>query len=381
MKAKSNRLKTPKLNTCCPTQEELLKRFKGPYKPPIVNPVPRISCNISRADFVWNYAMKRKVVILEGCIDNWKAKSWTFDSLLGQNLDLTWPAVVRIGYKGLRFTHPYYKGPSKSESPYELFSGRELLALKAQNATVKVIDRIANVPRRGRMEKSSDKSHIFEAFSQPKPLPKCLAKSTFGGNSNEWVLLGTKYTGTYAHSDPYLTDAWNALVAGSKYWVFFIRDYDPSMWRLRCDSRCSKTPNDEVEEAFALPWYVHVLPQLRSKFNLGLMEAVQKPGDLVYIPGGLGHTVFNLEDDTVCLTEHFMSPLNAAQELPTARATGKNPFYWETEHPTERLWKNLMHHRLIPAKWRMLAREHLKQSLDHISDSSFDDIGEEEEGF
>lgn len=203
---------TDKLNFCCPSQKSALQED---FRPTISNAVPRISCNISESDFAEQYIMKRKVVILEGCLKEWSASKWTFDSLLHSKPHWTFSAIVRLGYDSLTETHPCYK-PSHPNSPYQIYNSKELLRLKAQNATIKVIDRTGSIPRWGRREGSSDKPEIFEAYTQPKPIPKCLAKSTFGGNPNDWLLMSTKFTGTFYHADPYLMDAWNALVQGHK---------------------------------------------------------------------------------------------------------------------------------------------------------------------
>ena len=41
----------------------------------------RIPCDTDKEFFVKEYLERRKVVVLQGCIETWKAKNWTIEGL------------------------------------------------------------------------------------------------------------------------------------------------------------------------------------------------------------------------------------------------------------------------------------------------------------
>uniref|UniRef100_A0AAF5PGF7 JmjC domain-containing protein n=1 Tax=Wuchereria bancrofti TaxID=6293 RepID=A0AAF5PGF7_WUCBA len=88
-----------------------------------------------------------------------------------------------------------------------------------------------------------------------------------------WFLIGSSRSGTGLHVDPSGTSAWNALVKGCKNIVY---------------GRIS-SPN----------W----LKQWRP------IEAMQYPGEVIFVPGGWWHVVLNLTD-TVVVTQNFCFKVN-----------------------------------------------------------------------
>ena len=67
--------------------------------------------------------------------------------------------------------------------------------------------------------------------------------------------------GSKMHIDPWLTDAFNALISGEKWWVSLPKDLYEFRDEFKCDSLCSDVPNN-FHKLIGV-WFVHILPQIR----------------------------------------------------------------------------------------------------------------------
>lgn len=81
-------------STCCDAPASL-DSMPTPRERQRIDTLPRISCaNISSEDFLAQYEMTRTPVILEGCADDWPAKTeWTMGKLtkrFGDDDSMTW---------------------------------------------------------------------------------------------------------------------------------------------------------------------------------------------------------------------------------------------------------------------------------------------------
>ncbi|KAF9378049.1 jumonji domain-containing protein 6 [Mortierella sp. AD011] len=64
----------------------------------------------------------------------------------------------------------------------------------------------------------------------------------------------------------------------------------------------------------AVSWFHHVYPRFaENDFELGkkygMIQAIQGPGETMFVPGGWPHIVMNL-DFTIAITQNFCSPTN-----------------------------------------------------------------------
>ena len=58
-----------------------------------------------------------------------------------------------------------------------------------------------------------------------------------------------------------LTDAFNALISGGKWWVSLPKDLYEFKDEFMCDSLCSDVPNNFHRQIGV--WFIHILPQIR----------------------------------------------------------------------------------------------------------------------
>ena len=68
------------------------------------------------------------------------------------------------------------------------------------------------------------------------------------------------------HIDPALTDAFNALIRGEKWWVSLPKDLYEFRDEFQCDSLCSDPTNNFYKETGV--WFMHMLPQIRYKLGV-----------------------------------------------------------------------------------------------------------------
>ncbi|KAK6110086.1 JmjC domain hydroxylase family protein [Brugia pahangi] len=112
-------------------------------------------------------------------------------------------------------------------------------------------------------------------------------------------------SGTGLHVDPLGTSAWNALVKGSKKWCFF-HPQTPKNILEPMKKEGGIHPNE------AITWFTTVYGRISSPNWLEQwrpIEAVQYPGEVIFVPGGWWHVVLNLTD-TVSVTQNFCSKVN-----------------------------------------------------------------------
>ena len=121
-----------------------------------------------------------------------------------------------------------------------------------------------------------------------------------------WVYLAPKNSTTALHVDVIHSSAWNLVITGKKFWVFFPEEQTRYLYAGRVNP-------------FAPNLDKHQLYNSASPF-----VCVQEPGETVFTPSGWYHAVLNLEMG-VSLTENFINEHNykkvkaycEAAELPT----------------------------------------------------------------
>ena len=96
------------------------------------------------------------------------------------------------------------------------------------------------------------------------------------------------------HVDPQLTDAFNALISGEKWWVSLPKDLYEFKDEFSCDESCSDPPNNHHRQTGV--WFIHIMPQIRQRIFFGqkLKSFLQKSGETLYMPHMVLHSVWNV---------------------------------------------------------------------------------------
>ncbi|GAB5368978.1 hypothetical protein AAMO2058_001365400 [Amorphochlora amoebiformis] len=123
-----------------------------------------------------------------------------------------------------------------------------------------------------------------------------------------WILLAPQRSGTGVHLDPLLTSAWLALFSGRKRWVFFPPNTDPGQigGPITANGGSGEGNRSAVE---SIDFFTNVYPKLiRDGWRESgrMLEVLQRPGEIVYVPPQWWHVVLNL-DDTAAITHNYLS--------------------------------------------------------------------------
>jgi hypothetical protein len=69
------------------------------------------------------------------------------------------------------------------------------------------------------------------------------------------------HSGTELHIDPDVTDAWNGVIIGSKWWACLPKDLYEAKELFTCDPACSNIDKNDLHNSGL--WFYNILPQLR----------------------------------------------------------------------------------------------------------------------
>lgn len=248
--------------------------------------IERISCDISKEDFMERYEGARKPVMLVGCDKDWPAKDlWTMDNFKERfHNDSIWRAHLTHGdYLNDSATWKDVVTADDSQSGYYVFD-------QLTTDTGKEIEKEYTTP--GPFQGSDMYGGIGEFPPGYKP--------------RRWFCIGQASTGTLPHIDPIATDAWNSVLAGRKWWILYDENVS-SEEDVECDPNCSDVENSNAAEWFAS---VGTRDDLFIEGNLvKTVHAVQYPGETIYVPYGMVHAVLNIED-SIAVTANFGSAAN-----------------------------------------------------------------------
>ena len=150
------------IDTCCPKH----KKTNAKQITSLINDtMPRISCNISKEEFLNKYVRKREPVMLVNCTQEISNQPfWTFEKLLSEeNGKLKWSSDFESSLG-------HFRKHKSSETVY----GKFLKKIIENNGTVRVFDELGRrkhtTARRNGIFKDTDKMHLFNKYDLP-PFP------------------------------------------------------------------------------------------------------------------------------------------------------------------------------------------------------------------
>lgn len=106
-----------------------------------------------------------------------------------------------------------------------------------------------------------------------------------------WIYLAPTNSVTGLHIDTIASSAWNLVISGRKFWVFYPPEQNPLLY-------------GGAVNPFAPDFNKH---ELYKKANP--VVCVQNPGEIIFTPSGWYHAVLNLKMG-VSLTENFINQYN-----------------------------------------------------------------------
>ena len=109
------------------------------------------------------------------------------------------------------------------------------------------------------------------------------------------IIISLFWQGTRMHLDPGVTDAFNALFVGHKWWVALPKDLYEFSKEFTCDKKCSNIPtlrrkNNFFDEHFLeapdfdienMLWYKHILPQIRYYKKISCSHHIAQDKDYI----------------------------------------------------------------------------------------------------
>jgi hypothetical protein len=165
-------------------------------------------------------------------------------------------------------------------------------------------------------------SELYEIPSLFRHCMLCVPYSLRPRSTDGVLLIGCRRSGSYPHVDPLFTAAWNWMLDGVKRWCLFpphvsksvICGFVPSSGSEHgSEGVTSKGGSSPIAAQLtgegAAYWWSTQYPMLRERADeLGMLEVLQKPGELIYVPAGWWHAVINVTEWTVAVTHNLVHP-------------------------------------------------------------------------
>jgi len=247
-------------------------------------PIKRVKrSDITPEWFMEHAAKPHQPIIVEGVTDDWPAmQRWSTEALEERFRNVAFKVAKDDKGKKLRTKFKYYADylrHQQDDSPLYLFE--------------------TNVDDNGHIRPLVDDFEVPDVFPHD-----------WMGLCNEdarpphrWFCIGPKRSGTTVHQDPLATAAWNVITHGAKHWVLF----HPKETKKVVKGRDLLKDGEDDE---AIMYFDFLLPRIkRAHPELRVWEGIQRPGEVIFVPGDWWHGVVNTED-CVAITQNYCGPDN-----------------------------------------------------------------------
>jgi hypothetical protein len=150
--------------------------------------------------------------------------------------------------------------------------------------------------------------------------PTCFGEDLFSHLGSHrpdstWLILGPARSGSTVHVDPNGTSAWNAVLRGSKYWLMF----PPPSPAEQANGEgfppgvIISPDGSEITAPVSIPEYLLSFHDMARAFP-GVKEGVCYEGEVLHVPAGWFHLVFNLTE-SLAITGNFVHTSKLADVL------------------------------------------------------------------
>lgn len=239
---------------------------------------------LTREEFVNEYLIPNKAVILTDMVKDWPAFSkWSFEFFKVEFGDKLFQA------EGLELTFDeYYSYMSQcnEESPLYLFDQHFANSSGLANDFI---------------TPSKYFSDLFEIMGESRR------------PDYRWLICGPERSGSTFHIDPNSTSAWNAVIKGRKKWILYPPKHPPP--GVYADNIGSNV----TSPISLLEWYINFYS--RNKPDKFAIEAICEEGELIFVPNRWWHSVLNLSD-SIAVTQNFVNEQNLANVLEFIKKKG-----------------------------------------------------------
>ncbi|KAI0234134.1 hypothetical protein L0F63_000412 [Massospora cicadina] len=236
--------------------------------------------NLSLEDFINEYEIPNKPVIITDAINGWEAyRFWTEEKLVELYGNVKFRAEA-IDIQLKRYFD--YSHQTLDESPVYLFD-------------------------KGFGDKCPSMLSDFD-------VPIYFRDDLFQllGNDRRpdyrWLIIGPARSGSTFHKDPNATSAWNAVISGAKKWIMFPPNFPPP------GVYTNKDESEVTSPVSIMEWHLNYYQEAVNEMDVKPIEAICRAGEIMFVPSGWWHLVVNLED-SIAITQNYVSHQNAEAVL------------------------------------------------------------------
>ncbi|KAL3854984.1 hypothetical protein ACJMK2_014216 [Sinanodonta woodiana] len=282
-------------NTTVTTQSEQIRKINSVYN---IDKLDRIDNEISYAEFFQRYLLENRPCIFSSRFtDSWKSrKEW----------------VDETGCPNLFFLDKCF---GKASVPVADCGKEEYSSHPKESMTLtSYIEYLKDKKEKG--QNSDERCLYLKDWHFTKAFPDYKAYVTplyfrsdwmneFWDSQNSidddyrFVYIGPKGSWTPFHADVFHSFSWSANICGRKKWIFFPPGEEVYL-RNRFGQLAYDVTSSGLKDQAQFPNYCKLTRQI---------EVIQEPGEIIFVPSGWYHQVFNMED-TISINHNWLNGCN-----------------------------------------------------------------------